>query len=98
MDIPRIGSGGPAGTFDQVEAARNTSLIGASVRVRVIQSIDIFCKERKKREALLRRVGWGEEAVKTSVKLLFDATATQRQRRPPGRPRSDPFTVKDKIR
>jgi hypothetical protein len=42
MDIPRIGSGGPAGTFDHVEAARNTSLIGASVRVRVIESIDIF--------------------------------------------------------
>lgn len=46
-NIPRIGSGGPAGTFDHVETARSALPIGVSVRVRATESIANFSKEMK---------------------------------------------------
>ena len=46
-NVPRIGSGGPAGTFDHVETARSALPIDASVRVRVTESIANFSRETR---------------------------------------------------
>ena len=54
-NIPRIGSGGPAGTFDQVETARNATLAWANVLARVTEiMVIIFSKEGRNQTRFLR--------------------------------------------
>ena len=62
-NIPRIGSGGPAGTFDQVETARNAILTWATVPARVTEIMVIFFSKESRSQTRVKHDGKECESV-----------------------------------